>query len=94
MGRGAREAGHLFGRARCLSGGTEVGRMADPSPDELVTVVGVVHHVTSLGVFLDVGDRRVFVGRNCMEPVAPPPEAGEPATLRVQRWFAVQEGLA
>ena len=35
--------------------------------EDLVTIVGVVHHVTSLGVFLEVGDRRVFVGRNCME---------------------------
>ena len=65
----------------------------DDQDKDLITLVGVVHHVTSLGVFLDVGDRRVFVGRNCMEPVAPPPEAGEPATLRVHRWFAVQEGL-
>ena len=68
--------------------------MADRSPDDLVTVVGVVHQVTSLGVFLNVVDRRVFVGRNCMEPLAPLPEAGEPATLRVYRWFAKQEGLA
>ena len=68
--------------------------MADPSPDDLVTVVGVVYQVTSLGVFLDVRDRRVFVGHNCMEPLAARPEAGEPATLRVYRWFAKQEGLA
>jgi hypothetical protein len=34
------------------------------------------------------------VGRNCMEPLVPPPEAGEPATRRVYRWFAKQEGLA
>jgi len=68
--------------------------MADRSPDHLVTLVGVVHQVTSLGVFLDVVDRRVFVGQNCMEPLACPLEAGEPATLRVYRWFAKQEGLA
>jgi hypothetical protein len=67
--------------------------MTDRSPDDLVTLVGVVHQVTSLGVFLDVGDRRVFVGRNCMELLAPPLEPGEPATLRVYLWFAKQEGL-
>ena len=68
--------------------------MADQNLEDLVTIVGVVHHVTSLGVFLEVGDRRVFVGRNCMESFSKSLEAGEPATLRVQRWFAVQEGLA
>ena len=66
----------------------------DDQDKDLITLVGVVHHVTSFGIFLDVGDRRVFVGRNCMEPLVPPPEAGEPATLRVYRWFAKQEGLA
>jgi len=67
--------------------------MDDRNLEDLVTIVGVVHHVTSLGVFLDVGDRRVFVGRNCMEPLASPPEPGEPATLRVYRWYASPEGL-
>ena len=67
--------------------------MADQNLEDLVTIVGVVHHVTGLGVFLDVGDRRVFVGRHCMEPLAPPLEAGETATLRVYRWYASQEGL-
>jgi hypothetical protein len=33
------------------------------------------------------------VGQNCMEPFGHPPEPGEPATLRVHRWYAVQEGL-
>ena len=65
----------------------------DDQDKDLVTLVGVVHHVTSLGVFLDVGDRRVFVGQNCMKPLVQPTEAGEPATLRVYRWFARQEGL-
>jgi hypothetical protein len=68
--------------------------MADQNPDDFVTVVGVVHRVTNLGVFVDVRDRRVFVGLNCMEPLAFPPEAGEPVTLRVYHWFAKQEGLA
>jgi len=52
--------------------------MADRDLQDLVTIVGVVHHVTPLGVFLEVGDRRVFVGRNCMEPFAHAPEPGEP----------------
>jgi hypothetical protein len=60
---------------------------------DFVPIVGVVHHVTALGVFLYVGDRRVFVGPNCMEPLAQPLEAGELAALRVYRRYAVQEGL-
>ena len=76
---------------------SESGESKAPLPSEdvldFVPIVGVIHHVTSLGVFLDVGDRRVFVGRHCMEPLAPPLEAGETATLRVYRWYAVQEGL-
>jgi hypothetical protein len=36
--------------------------MADRNLEDLVTIVGVVHHVTGLGIFLAVGDRRVFVG--------------------------------
>jgi hypothetical protein len=67
--------------------------MADRNLEDLVTIVGVVHHVTGLGIFLDVGDRRVFVGRNCMEPLTSPSEPGEPVTLRVYRWYARQEGL-
>ena len=66
----------------------------DDQDKDLITLVGVVHHVTSFGIFLDVGDRRVFVGRHCMESFSEFLEAGEPATLRVQRWFAVQGGLA
>jgi hypothetical protein len=67
--------------------------MADRALDDLVTIVGVVHDITSLGVFLDVGDRRLSVGRNCMEPFGHAPEPGQPATLRMYRWYAVQEGL-
>jgi len=67
--------------------------MDDRNLEDLVTIVGVVHHVTSLGVFLDVGDRRVFVGQNCMEAFGHCLKSGEPATLRVYRWFAKQEGL-
>jgi hypothetical protein len=76
---------------------SESGESKAPLPSEdvldFVPIVGVVHHVTALGVFLDVGDRRVFVGRNCMEPARQPLAAGEPATLRVEHWFATQEGL-
>ena len=61
--------------------------------DDFVPIEGVVHHVTDLGLFFDISGRRVFVGRNCMEPARQPLAAGEPATLRVEHWFATQEGL-
>jgi hypothetical protein len=71
----------------------DTSEMTDRDPEDLVTVVGVVHHVTALGVFLDVGGGRVFFGNNCIKPLAQPLSPGEPATLRVARWYAKQEGL-
>jgi hypothetical protein len=67
--------------------------LASNDADDFVPIEGVVHHVTDLGIFLDISGRRVFVGRNCMEPLVQPPKPGETITLRVPRWFARQEGL-
>ena len=64
-----------------------------PVTDSFVPVTGVVHHQTSLGVFLEVVRRRVFVPINCMLSPSAVFEAGEPAALMVLRSFAEQEGL-
>ena len=61
--------------------------------DDFVPIEGVVHHVTDLGIFLEIGGRRVFVGRNCMESLVRPPKPGETVTLRLYRWYARQEAL-
>jgi hypothetical protein len=58
-----------------------------------VPVTGVVHHQTSLGVFLEVARRRVFVPINCMSAPSAVFEAGEPAVISVLRSFAEQERL-
>jgi len=63
--------------------------MADQGQN-LVTLVGVVHHVTSLGVFLDVDGRRVSWDETAWSPLD---SSSQPATLRVERWFATQESL-
>jgi hypothetical protein len=65
--------------------------MADQ--DNFVPITGVVHHATSLGVFLDVGDRRVFIPPNCMSRLSRVFVPGETVTVDVLRWFAKQEGL-
>ena len=61
--------------------------------DNFVPITGVVHLATSLGVFLDVGERRVFIPANFMEPRSQVIERGKPATLLVLRWYAKQERL-
>jgi hypothetical protein len=61
--------------------------------EEVVPVVGVVHHQTSLGVFLEVAQRRVFIPANCMTTPSQVFEVGEPVTIWVLARFAEQEGL-
>ena len=63
------------------------------SQDNFVPITGVVYQATSLGVFLDVGDRRVFIPRNCMSAPSRVFVPGETVTVEVLRWFAKQEGL-
>jgi hypothetical protein len=64
------------------------------SPNEdFVPVSGVVHHQTSLGIFLEVAQRQVFIPANCISTPSQKFEAGEPATIMVLRRFAQQEGL-
>ena len=59
---------------------------------EFVPIRGVVHLMTSLGVFFDVESRRIFVGARCMlqmpHRILGP---GEPVTLHVSRSYAEQE---
>ena len=72
-----------------------VRRQQGPAPvsEEVVPVVGVVHHQTSLGVFLEVAQRRVFIPANCMTTPSQVFEVGEPVTIWVLARFAEQEGL-
>ena len=58
-----------------------------------MTITGVIHLVTSLGVFLYVDGRRAFVESQSMQPFTERPEPGATATVRVLRRFAEQEGL-
>ena len=61
--------------------------------EDFVPVVGVVHHQTSLGIFLDIEQRRVFIPANCTTTPSQVYEVGEPVTVWVLRRFAEQEGL-
>jgi len=53
----------------------------------------VVYQATSLGVFLDVGDRRVFIPANGRPMPSREFAPAKPVTVEVLRWFAKQEGL-
>jgi hypothetical protein len=63
--------------------------------EDLVSVEGVVHLATTLGVFLDIQDRRIFVPVNCMETPSQVRtfKPGEIVTLQVVRRYAEQEGF-
>jgi hypothetical protein len=58
-----------------------------------VPITGVVHLATALGVFLDVGDRRVFLRYSDTSCSLRRLVAGETVTLDVRRSFAEAEGL-
>jgi len=59
--------------------------MAD---DEFVTITGLVHFATPLGVFLDVDDLRVFVPANCTSMPSRTYCSGESVVIDVVRRYA------
>ena len=61
--------------------------------DDFVPIEGVVQRMTSLGVFLDVDRRRIFVPQTCYEMPDQPLQSDREVTLQVLRWYAKQEGL-
>jgi hypothetical protein len=65
----------------------------DASNEEFVLVVGVVYRRTSLGVFLDVVDRCVFIPANCTSTPSVRFRPGETVKMAVLRSFAEQEEL-
>jgi hypothetical protein len=69
--------------------------MFEKDLEDLVSVEGVVHLATTLGVFLDIQGRRIFVPVNCMETPSQVRtfKPGETVTLQVVRRYAEQEGL-
>jgi len=61
--------------------------------DDFVPIEGVVHRVTSLGIFLDADRRRIFVPETCFEMPDQPLQSDREVTLQVLHWYAKQEGL-
>jgi len=61
--------------------------------DDFIPITGIVYQGTSLGVFLDIGDRRVFIPANCTSTPSRVFTPGEAVTLQVFRWLVKQEGL-
>jgi hypothetical protein len=64
------------------------------SYNDFVSLDGIVHLFTDLGIFLDVQGRRIFVPGHSMEPVFRRFRQGETVTLRVLRSFVERERLA
>jgi hypothetical protein len=60
---------------------------------DLVSVEGVVHLATALGVFLDIVGRRVFLPAICITTLPQTFTRGEAVTIKVARWYAKQEKL-
>jgi len=61
--------------------------------EELIPISGVVHLHTSLGVFLDVKGRRVFVPSVKTLSALRRLRAGDFVTLQVNREYALREDL-
>ena len=61
--------------------------------DDFVPITGLVHLPTSLGVFLDVEERRIFLRYSDTSTTRPRLVPGETVTLDVRRSFAEAEGL-
>ena len=61
--------------------------------DDFVKVTGFVDHCTSLGIFLDVAGRRVFIPGNCSATPSQTYQPGDPVTLLVVRRLAEREEL-
>jgi hypothetical protein len=61
--------------------------------DDFVPVIGVIHLHTSLGTFLDVGERRIFVPQFFTSTLLRRYAPGERIAVQVLRSFAEQEKL-
>jgi len=67
--------------------------MPSENPADFVSIEGVVHLLTDLGVFLVVNGLRVFVAKQCMKPIYGRLAVGTIVVLQVARWYSMQEGF-
>jgi len=67
--------------------------MPSENPADFVSIEGVVHLLTDLGVFLVVNGRRVFVAKQCMKPIYGRLAVGTIVVLQVARWYSMQDGF-
>ena len=61
--------------------------------DDFVPVIGVIHLHTSLGTFLDVGERRIFVPQFFSSTLLRRYKPGERIAVQLLRSFAEEEKL-
>jgi|KBSSwiStaDraftv2_1062776.scaffolds.fasta_scaffold3720409_2 hypothetical protein len=61
--------------------------------DDFVPVIGVIHLHTSLGTFLDVGERRIFVPQFFSSTLLRRYMPGERIAVQLLRSFAEEEKL-
>jgi hypothetical protein len=61
--------------------------------DDFVPVIGVIHLHTSLGTFLDVGERRIFVPQFFTSTLLRRYMPGERIAVQLLRSFAEEEKL-
>ena len=61
--------------------------------DDFVPVIGVIHLHTSVGTFLDVGERRIFVPQFSTSTLLRRYMPGERIAVQLLRSFAEEEKL-
>jgi len=61
--------------------------------NDFVSVIGVIHLHTSLGTFLEVGDRRIFVPQLYTSTLLRRYAPGERIAVQLLRSFAEEEKL-
>ena len=61
--------------------------------DDFVPVIGVIHLHTSLGTFLDIGERRIFVPQFFTSTLLRRYMPGERIAVQLLRSFAEEEKL-
>jgi hypothetical protein len=60
--------------------------------DDFVPITGIVVHCTSLGIFLEIAGRGVFIPANCTSTPSQSFRPGEAVTLLLVGRFAEREG--
>jgi hypothetical protein len=60
---------------------------------KVVSIFGVVHRTTDVGMFLDVQGRRIFIPADCIVSPSPKFESGQIVRVEIDEQLARRRGL-